>query len=145
MAASSSTTPNSSAVVSSRGSRRPLDDRQCTHARLQPYVSSHVRQIGASSPSASRSVTRGLVAGTEPLRVDKPTERDEIGGVLLRRHTGSDKRLSHVVEVTSGAYDGQQPLVVEKGQPAVAVVVGQCAEALFPQADLRVQCVTGHF
>ena len=28
----------------------PDDDRQCTHARLHAYVSSQVRQIGASSP-----------------------------------------------------------------------------------------------
>ena len=35
-----------SAVDSSRGSRRPDDDRQWTQARLQAYVSSHVRQIG---------------------------------------------------------------------------------------------------
>ena len=39
-----------SAVVSSRGSRRPELERQCTHARLHAYVSSQVRQIGASRP-----------------------------------------------------------------------------------------------
>jgi hypothetical protein len=32
------------------GSRWPDDDRQCTHCRLHAYVSSHVRQMGASSP-----------------------------------------------------------------------------------------------
>src|SRR5947208_1479860 len=46
-----------SAVVSSRGSRRPELDRQCTHARLQAYVSSHVRQMGESSPSAKWSIS----------------------------------------------------------------------------------------
>src|SRR4051795_12813367 len=118
MAESSSTTPNSSAVVSSRGSRRPLEDRQWTHARLQPYVSSHVRQIGASSPDARRSVTRGLVAGNEHLRVDEPAERREIGRVLLRGDAGRDERVIHVLVVTRCAYDGQQPIVVEEGQPA---------------------------
>src|SRR3954464_12406441 len=144
MAASSSTTPNSSGVVSSRGSRRPLDDRQWTQARLQPYVNSQVRQIGASSPRARRSVTLGLVAGNEHLRVHQPAECREVRGVLLLRPPRCNECVVHVVVVTCGAYDGEQPIVVEEGQPAVAVVVGQRAEPLLPQADLRVQCVTGH-
>ena len=49
-----------SAVDSSRGSRRPELDRQCTHARLHAYVSSQVRQIGASRP--------GLEVVDEPRR-----------------------------------------------------------------------------
>src|SRR5688572_16145122 len=44
-------------VVSSRGSRRPLLDRQCAHSRLQAYVSSQVRQIGASRPNSNCSTS----------------------------------------------------------------------------------------
>src|SRR5579859_7371658 len=51
-------TERHSAVVSSRGSRRPELDRQCTQARLQAYVSSQVRQIGEVSPSSNMSVRR---------------------------------------------------------------------------------------
>src|SRR6478609_5338460 len=50
-------------VDSSRGSRLPDDDRQCTHARLHAYVSSHVRQIGASSPCSNWSTSRGTGVG----------------------------------------------------------------------------------
>src|SRR4051794_26911762 len=51
-------TASASAVVSSAGSRTPDDERQWTHARLQAYVTSHVRQIGASRPRLSRSMCR---------------------------------------------------------------------------------------
>src|SRR4051794_30491142 len=57
MRSSSSITCLHSAVESSRGSRRPELDRQCTHARLHAYVSSQVRQIGASSPRANSSLS----------------------------------------------------------------------------------------
>src|SRR4051812_9831542 len=57
MRSSSSITALHSAVESSRGSRRPEDDRQWTHARLHAYVSSQVRQIGASSPLAKWSTS----------------------------------------------------------------------------------------
>src|ERR1700756_1918452 len=46
-------------VDSSRGSRLPDEDRQCTHARLHAYVSSQVRQIGASNPCSNCSISRG--------------------------------------------------------------------------------------
>src|SRR5919205_3350750 len=55
-------------VVSSLGSRLPEDDKQCTQAKLQAYVSSHVRQMGASSPNSNWSTrdppmgrTRGVL------------------------------------------------------------------------------------
>src|SRR5580704_14615767 len=72
MAASSSTTCRASAGVSSIGSRRPEELRQWTQARLQAYVSSQVRQMGASSPRVNRwrrgtgaGVLRSLCFGNE--------------------------------------------------------------------------------
>src|SRR5579859_5524260 len=53
MRCSVSMTVRHSAVVSSRGSRRPELDRQCTHARLQAYVSSQVKQMGELSPASN--------------------------------------------------------------------------------------------
>src|ERR1700687_4161278 len=62
MAASSSTICRASAGVSSIGARRPEELRQGTQARLQAYVSSQVRQMGASSPRVNRW-RRGTEAG----------------------------------------------------------------------------------
>src|SRR5215813_4621205 len=55
-------TARHSAADSSRGSRRPELERQCTQARLHAYVSSQVRQMGAASPCSSRS-TKGSAPG----------------------------------------------------------------------------------
>src|SRR5215510_5426233 len=55
-------TARHSAADSSRGSRRPELERQCTQARLHAYVSSQVRQMGAASPCSRRS-TKGSAPG----------------------------------------------------------------------------------
>lgn len=54
---SSSITTVHSSADSSSGSRRPDEDRQRTHARLQAHVSSQVRQIGAANPCWNRSAS----------------------------------------------------------------------------------------
>src|SRR6478735_3705768 len=69
MRSSSSITALHSSVESSRGSRRPLDERQCTHARLHAYVSSHVRQIGASRPLANSSLSAGAAADRRRMKL----------------------------------------------------------------------------
>ncbi len=56
-----------SSVLSSSGSRRPDELRQCTQARLQPYVNSQVRQMGASSPWESWSRSAEWLADTDHL------------------------------------------------------------------------------
>src|SRR3954453_16841123 len=78
MRSSSSMTALHSSVESSRGSRRPDDDRQCTHARLQANVSSQVRQIGASSPCFSCWTRRSTA--TDALRVLEGIEGGDEGG-----------------------------------------------------------------
>src|SRR5579885_3860730 len=50
ISASSSTSARDCSVVSSRGRRRPDDERQCTHAILQAAVISQVTVMGAESP-----------------------------------------------------------------------------------------------
>src|SRR5580704_15957266 len=78
-------TARHSAVVSSRGSRRPELDRQCTHARLQAYVSSHVKQIGDVSPFSNMSVSLALgerPAGTVSLpAILRNAGNDTVGAV----------------------------------------------------------------
>src|SRR5947199_64259 len=61
-------TARHAAAESSRGSRRPELERQCTHARLHAYVSSQVRQMGAASPRSSRS-TRDSGRGSGAVRM----------------------------------------------------------------------------
>src|SRR5579872_392962 len=72
MWATSSINAIASALVSSRGSRRPEDDRQCTHARLQAYVSSQVRQIGADSPCSNRSRSEPSTPTDDPRAGERP-------------------------------------------------------------------------
>src|SRR5438270_13785900 len=74
MAWSSSMTAFASAVDNSFGSRRPDDDRQWMQARLHPYVSSHVRQMGASKPPFSCS-TSALATAADDLGVRKRGQR----------------------------------------------------------------------
>src|SRR6266516_5306785 len=62
-------TARHSVAESSRGSRRPELERQCTHSRLHAYVSSQVRQMGAASPSSSRS-TRDSGRRSGAVRMD---------------------------------------------------------------------------
>src|SRR5580693_7541514 len=81
-----------SEVVSSRGSRRPELDRQCTQARLQAYVSSQVKQIGDVSPSSNISVS--LPLGRRPaVTVSAPAilrnAGDDAVGDVRRRGSGT--------------------------------------------------------
>ena len=78
-----------SRVPSSSGSRRPEELRQCTQARLHAQVSSHVRQIGASSPSSKRSRSE-LSAPIEHPGVEEPRERGEVAVDLLDRDVRLD-------------------------------------------------------
>src|SRR5580693_1690747 len=76
-----------SAVLSSRGSRRPELDRQCMHARLQAYVSSQVRQIGELSPASNMSVSLPFgrrPAGTVSLPAILRNAGDDTVGAVRR-------------------------------------------------------------
>jgi hypothetical protein len=84
-----------SSVDNSRGSRRPDDDKQWAHARLQAYVNSHVKQMGALRPFSKRS-RREELAATDNLRRYKTGKREFIARLLgfgdMGRH-GSLRRL----------------------------------------------------
>src|SRR5580693_5430488 len=81
-----------SEVVSSRGSRRPELDRQCTQARLQAYVSSQVRQIGDVSPFSNRSISLPLgrrPAGTVSAPAILRNAGTDTDGAVRRRGSGT--------------------------------------------------------
>ena len=89
-----------SAGVSSIGSRRPEELRQCTQARLQAYVSSHVRQIGASRPCVNLWRSGRTVAAStdiDYLRSGQTGQRPAVYGPLVLGDDGVDRRVCALV------------------------------------------------
>src|SRR5687767_1513873 len=89
------------AVLSSFGSRRPEDDRQCAHARLHAYVSSHVRQIGAFSPYSNCSINEPPTGRFSPTVIADRPLRTWVGscpcppGRAVRRRTPATATPAH--------------------------------------------------
>src|ERR1700733_2494204 len=135
MAASSSTIWPASAGVSSIGSRRPEELRQWTQARLQAYVSSQVRQMGASSPRVNRW-RRGTDAGITSGDIDDLGRGQSSHGAGVLRALGlgneGDQRGVGTLELFQRLHQLDQGFGLQEDEPPGVVVIGQRAERFLP-------------
>ena len=117
------------------GRAGPSDDRQCTHDRLQAYVSSQVRQIGASRPrwNCSHQPASRCLTGSQRdhRRRGQRGQRGAVGAAARRSpHAGGAQAARALGCVSSAAHHLEQRRALQERQPAGAEVVEQRPEPL---------------
>jgi hypothetical protein len=90
--------------------------------------------------NCSVSGTAAVVSGgNDDLRVGQRGERALVGGPLRLRYADRDQRLARGRPLAERTHGGHHGRGLEEREPAVAVVVGEGAERLRSQRDLRVE------
>ena len=116
-------------------------------ARLHAYVSSQVRQIGASRPASKWSTSRGTGSGAQRharvlhdhARARERLQRPAVDGQLLLGHSGAAARRERRRLLVERAHDIQQLPALQKREAPGAEVVRERTERLRADRDLAVQ------